>query len=98
MNSPKITNILLSLLVLVVLILGFFVTPSKSEKAPSISASPSFQRFLPIPPQPQFMEGLPAADHFALDTKTGQLCKTYDWDIPRSDTNPIPTCRDLLGQ
>ncbi len=97
MNSPRITNVLLSLLVVLVSTLTFFSIRSKPQKAPTVSTSVGYQRFVPIPPQFQAIQGLPSSNHFALDTKTGRLCKTYDWDIRNSDTDLIPVCWDLTG-
>lgn len=37
----------------------------------------SYQRFIPVPRQPENLEGVPWSGALALDTKTGQLCQTY---------------------
>ena len=64
------------------------------QTKPAASALPqesvSYQRFLPIPPQSGVI-GLVYAS-VALDTKTGQLCKTY---IPEKGDLDIPTCLSL---
>jgi len=96
MNSPKITNILLSLLVLVVLTLVFVATPSFPQKAQPVSTSAGYQRFLPIRPESPPIQGIPPSNHFALDTETGQLCKSFPWNFQSNPFNQIPVCRDLI--
>lgn len=64
----------------------------------------SYQRFVPIsvpiPKEPANPTGLPWAGAFALDTKTGQLCWTYD--VGQNHTNStwpnIPSCSALFQQ
>jgi hypothetical protein len=36
-----------------------------------------YQRFIPMPRQPENLGGVPWSGAFALDTKTGQICFTY---------------------
>ena len=59
-----------------------------------------YQRFIPVPRQPNDVTGLPWSGAFALDTKTGQLCWTYDIvNNTKNDMWPnIPKCADLLQQ
>ncbi len=39
-------------------------------------SKPHYQRFLPVPPVSSGTVGVPWNGYFALDTKTGQLCRT----------------------
>jgi hypothetical protein len=49
------------------------------------------QRFVSIQNETPLLDKIQAAN-FALDTKTGQLCKSWDWKVPTSDLNQLPTC------
>jgi hypothetical protein len=57
----------------------------------------SNQRFLPISPSPQFIQGVPWHGFFALDTQTGQLCRTTIFEFTKggTDFNSLPTCFSL---
>lgn len=59
-------------------------------QAPPPPASPQpYQRFVPVA----------ASDRdFALDTKTGQLCKTWNWSIANSPLSSLPQCIELYNQ
>ena len=48
-----------------------------------------YQRFVPTPGEP--------STAFALDTKTGQLCRTYDWKESNGKPVFLPLCSDLLS-
>ncbi len=96
MNSPKITNILLLVLLVFTLITVGSLSYLQGEKTNSYPTN--YQRFLPIPTETAGIYGVPSANHFALDTATGQLCKTFPWNIPDNSFNQIPLCRDLLGR
>jgi hypothetical protein len=50
---------------------------------------PQSQRFLPIAPPLQASEGVPWHGFFALDTQTGQLCRTADFKFARA-ANDVP--------
>jgi hypothetical protein len=56
-----------------------------------------YQRFVPIPAQGFFMNGVPWSGYFALDTKTGNLCLTVDDFVPKDFPN-TPTCTRLMMQ
>ena len=63
---------------------------TKLNQLPAAPTPPqSYQRFVPVA----------ASDRdFALDTKTGQLCKTWSWSIADSPLSGLPTCSELYGQ
>jgi len=75
--------------------------PGKPQTAAKV-ASPAYQRFVPIPPS-SFATALWHGD-FALDTKTGQLCATWQTHLtPYTDkTAPLlemlPHCLDLYNK
>ena len=51
------------------------------QAATPVNNSPrlnSYQRFIPSTRQPENVTGVPWSGAFALDTKTGQLCLTYE--------------------
>ena len=56
-----------------------------------------YQRFIPVPRQPENVQGIPWSGAFALDTKTGQLCFTYIGPFPKEwlDYGVLP-CLQLL--
>jgi hypothetical protein len=65
----------------------------------------SYQRFVPIsvsiPREPSNPTGLPWAGAFALDTKTGQLCWTYQIReniITSESLLTLPYCNNLFKQ
>jgi hypothetical protein len=47
-----------------------------------------YQRFIPIPREANVV-GVPWSGGVALDTMTGQLCRTYDMAIKGWDTIPL---------
>ncbi|HWW16052.1 MAG TPA: hypothetical protein VN310_15430 [Candidatus Dormibacteraeota bacterium] len=49
-----------------------------------------YQRFIPVPPQPENLQGVPWSGALALDTKTGQLCQTYPHEFVPSNNSPSP--------
>jgi hypothetical protein len=55
-----------------------------------------YQRFVPI--QRGDVVGVPWSGAFALDTKTGKLCLTYEADFGNGIWNTLPLCSDLLKQ
>jgi hypothetical protein len=64
---------------------------------PTVPEKPAaYQRFVPIPRQPENLQGVPWSGAFALDTKTGQLCKTYDWEST-SNLQGLPLCTVVLA-
>jgi|SRR5579862_3668996 len=54
----------------------------------------SCQRFIPVPRQPENVTGVPWSGAFALDTQTGQLCRTYNGNLPEA-WMALPMCVDL---
>lgn len=57
-------------------------------------SSKACQRFLPISPTEPDRQGVPWHGFFALDTETGQLCRTADWQLEKS-YGTLPTCRSV---
>ena len=53
-----------------------------------------YQRFLPLSRQPESLKGDAWQGTYALDTKTGQLCVTFD-PSAFSSVSAIPTCLKL---
>jgi hypothetical protein len=49
-----------------------------------------YQRFVPMPRQPENVQGVPWFGAFALDTKTGQLCLTGAGDF--GEDLKFPSC------
>ena len=83
-------------LVLVTLFEGCPLDQSKQTPVPGRVSS--YQRFVPTTGSP------PVALNWALDTKTGQICRTWDWNVenakPDNDGRvgialAAPTCFDL---
>jgi hypothetical protein len=61
------------------------------------SAAPDqthYQRFIPVPPETG-LTGVPWSGDVALDTMTGQLCKTHDLYIKSLES--IPLCYHLYS-
>src|SRR5271165_396526 len=54
----------------------------------------AYQRFVPVGPDSS-KQGVPWVGFFALDTKTGQLCRTADWEFKEQNWATIPTCYSL---
>jgi hypothetical protein len=54
-------------------------------------------RFVPLPEYPgnPLITGVPRP-YVALDTSTGRLCKTWDWNIPGSGLNNIENCIEFV--
>jgi hypothetical protein len=51
------------------------------------------QRFLPLTAESE-KQGVPWSGFFALDTETGQLCRTADWQL-EENWKGLPTCSSL---
>jgi hypothetical protein len=72
-------------------------TDEKFDKTHPVAATSQqpvgYQRFVPVPRQPENLTGIPWSGAFALDTMTGQLCRTY----PMADSKweALPLCHDL---
>jgi hypothetical protein len=65
-------------------------------------AKPQYQRFVPIPTGSFFIAGIPWHGYFALDTKTGTLCRTIKFKVfpkgsPIEWANDVPSCNDILA-
>jgi len=69
-------------------------TPQAATPVNSPRLNP-YQRFIPSTRQPENVTGVPWSGAFALDTKTGQLCLTYQGNF-REPWNALPQCVDLL--
>ena len=54
----------------------------------------------PVLPQPyqRFVPVATSDRDFALDTKTGKLCKTWSWSIADSALSGLPECAELRDQ
>jgi hypothetical protein len=72
--------------------------PQQPVTTPMLAQS---QRFAPIQPNATQIVGLPWHGFFALDTHTGQLCRTTDVTFPTlkadSPMNAAPLCIDLYN-
>jgi hypothetical protein len=51
---------------------------SVDKKQPAQPIKQPYQRFIPIHREPSNLTGVPWSGAFALDTKTGDLCRTYE--------------------
>jgi hypothetical protein len=92
---------------LFVLILALGISACATPSQPPQQSNPiaantasheiAHQRFLPISPSPQFIQGVPWHGFFALDTQTGQLCRTtiFEFNKGGTDFNSVPTCFSL---
>jgi hypothetical protein len=82
----------IKLLPICALLLGF--QECDQQQRPQPPPKPTYQqRFIPIHREPQNVEGVPWSGAFALDTKTGQLCETYE--LSNDKWAAIPRCYDL---
>ncbi len=77
--------------------------PDSNKPTPQPPTVPN-QRFVPIGPPTGVVVGVPWHGHFALDTKTGQLCRTWDWELkdakgkPQEPWSELPTCMYLFSR
>lgn len=62
-------------------------SPAKTSVRP-----PNYQRFIPVPREAN-LAGVPWSGSLALDTLTGQLCKTYD--LKTEGWRDLVSCFDL---
>ncbi len=79
----------------IVAALCFVFVPQNSRSAAPVPRSNGYQRFIPMPRQPENVTGVPWSGAFALDSKTGQLCKTYDGGLDEKWAS-LPTCLALF--
>jgi hypothetical protein len=95
MKKP--TILIGSLAGIIILISGAAIRAQSPPLRPGAQTAPStgaYQRFIPMPRQPENLTAVPWSGAFALDTKTGQLCRTYDGAV--DDTwKGITTCVEL---
>src|SRR5208337_1322214 len=88
----------------IALALFVFLSGCGHHNAGAMATKRPYQRFVPIsvpvPREPINPSGLPWAGAFALDTKTGQLCWTYDIGPNRTNSSwpNIPYCSALFQQ
>jgi len=68
-----------------------------AQSTPQPQKPPPSQRFVPVQRQPENVQGVPWSGFFALDTKTGQLCRTYETPKP-TDWDGIVLCKQLYDQ
>ena len=54
-----------------------------------VNSNPTYQRFVPV--------GSDEKD-VALDTRTGELCRTWNWQRENDPRGKIPLCAVLYGQ
>jgi hypothetical protein len=84
--------------ILAVLALVSIATGCNSPQSHRQPQAMHYQRFVPIPPDTIPAEGVPWHGYFALDTKTGTLCRTIIYhDFPKGAwANDIPACSQVL--
>jgi len=70
----------------------------EQEKLVSVAPQKAipYQRFIPVPRQPENVQGVPWSGMFALDTKTGMLCRTYEVNTLSNGFSDLPMCEHLL--
>ena len=71
--------------------------PSPTVSPTVVSRMDKPQRFLPVNPSSYIIENIPWHGFFALDTETGQLCRTTTFQFTKggTDFNSLPTCFSL---
>lgn len=97
LQSPQMSSI--KLLAICILLLG--CPACDLQQQPQHPPKPAYQqRFVPVHREPSNLTGLPWSGAFALDTKTGQLCWTYEIvNNTQNDAWPnIPDCENLYHQ
>jgi hypothetical protein len=68
-------------------------TTTKKSTSPVEAQATPFERFLPLNAESQ-KSGVPWAGFFALDTQTGQLCRTTTRQFG-NEFDQLPTCTSL---
>lgn len=63
----------------------------KPTAEPKETATLDFQRFVPLPSSTPLVDGVQAGN-LALDTKTGRLCKSWEWLQANTELNELPEC------
>jgi hypothetical protein len=93
----------LAVLAIAVILTGCDSSQPQSTTPP---AKPHYQRFVPVPADGFFVEGIPWHGYFALDTKTGTLCSTIKDRLMTRKlnfagasewANGVPSCEVILG-
>jgi len=94
-------NLLVGIMTLIVVavLMQAVATPAPAQSPRPATAQPThdpagYQRFIPMPRQPENVTGVPWSGAFALDTKTGQLCRTYDGGVDEK-WNGLALCVEL---
>lgn len=71
---------------------------AQATRLAGASQTGGYQRFVPVPRYPEnAVIGLPISATFALDTKTGQLCRTYYGGVD-SQWQGLPSCAQLYRE
>src|SRR5271166_3949321 len=86
-----------SLAVTALVVLGAAIHAQSPPARPAAQTAPNtggYQRFVPMPRQPENLTAVPWSGSFALDTKNGQLCRTYDGGVDEN-WKGITSCIDL---
>jgi hypothetical protein len=83
---------MIKLVAIIVLGTCFFLA-ARTSAIPESPRSP--QRFVPIGLAENDRQGIPWHAFFALDTQTGQLCRTSNWQL-KDTYAALPTCVSLL--
>lgn len=79
-------------------LIGCYPTPQTATKvAPANIPTKSFQRFLPVSPAEE-NRSVPWHAFFALDTQTGQLCRTTILVLNDNYMAGVPTCYSLYRE
>ena len=96
MNFSKVG---IAVLAIAITLAGCDSTRPQSTTPP---AKPQYQRFVSIATDGFFIEGIPWHGYFALDTKTGTLCRTIKFKVfpkgsPIEWANDVPSCNDILA-
>jgi hypothetical protein len=99
MNSPKLCMCSLALVAFVGC--DQAASPNKTRSAESVAATTNYQRFVPVGSEAQPTNVyVVRAEHWfiALDTKTGQICKTTQVSFPKQEVlDSIPQCLALYA-
>jgi hypothetical protein len=72
---------------------------AKQPVAPDKPHQVAYQRFVPVPAEQFARQGVPWHGYFALDTRTGTLCRTIPFERlggPAEWANNVPDCQAVL--
>lgn len=85
--------------ILAVLAISVVMTGCQTQSTPPPAQPAHYQRFVPIPADVSPTQGVPWHGYFALDTKTGTLCKTLTFTKEMPEwTNGVPVCSQILAR